>query len=171
MIYEPAEDSFLLLKHIKDFASGKVLDMGSGSGVLAEEALKYTDDVLAVDKNPEAVALLKEKGLNVRESDLFSNVEGRFDLIIFNPPYLPREESEDEGTALITSGEEGPVKLLDRFFSEAYKHLEKEGKILIVFSSLTGDVDSILRKYNYKWKLLDSEKLFFEELFVYLVFR
>ena len=43
MIYDPAEDSFLILKHIKDFAHDKkVLDLGTGSGVLAREASKYT---------------------------------------------------------------------------------------------------------------------------------
>ena len=42
MIYEPEADSFMLAKHVKEYAKGKVLDMGTGSCILAEEALKKT---------------------------------------------------------------------------------------------------------------------------------
>ena len=61
MIYQPAEDSYLLEEVVKDFLSGKdkktkILDMGSGSGIqaLACRGLGF-DNVLAVDINPEAV--------------------------------------------------------------------------------------------------------------------
>lgn len=168
MIYEPGEDSHLLAKHIKDYASGKkVLDLGTGSGILAEEALKYTPKVLAADINEEAVTFLKTKGLNVRLTDLFSNIKESFDVILFNPPYLPEEEQEDEDTRRITTGGKTGSELLERFLIEAHKHLNKEGVILLVVSSLTGDVEYLFRKYNYKSTKLDSEKLFFEELYVY----
>ena len=55
-IYEPAEDSYLLQKYVKELAIGRVLDMGTGSGIQAITALKNLQVrlVLAVDINPEA---------------------------------------------------------------------------------------------------------------------
>ena len=66
MIYEPAEDSFLLQKYVKKYAKGKVLDMGTGSGIQAEAA----KDVLAVDVNPECVEYVKKKGIRAIVSNL-----------------------------------------------------------------------------------------------------
>ena len=172
MIYEPAEDSFLLQKYVEKYASGKVLDIGSGSGIQAEVALKKTKNILAVDINKEAVKLLKGKGINSKYSDLFSNVKGKFDLIIFNPPYLPEEEKEDLETKLVTTGGKYGYEILERFFKNAKKFLNKNGKILIVFSSLTNKkkVDSLVKKYGFKIKLLEEKGLFFERLYVYLIF-
>ena len=171
MIYEPAEDSFLLQKYVEKYAFGKVLDIGSGSGIQAEAALKKTKNILAVDINKEAVKLLKGKGINSKYSDLFSNVKGKFDLIIFNPPYLPEEEKEDLETKLVTTGGKYGYEILERFFKNAKKFLNKNGKILIVFSSLTNKkkVDSLVKKYGFKFKLLEEKGLFFEKLYVYLV--
>ena len=172
MIYEPAEDSFLLQKYVEKYAFGKVLDIGSGSGIQAESALKKTKNVLSVDINKEAVKLLKKKGIKVIYSDLFSNVKGKFDLIIFNPPYLPEEKLEDLETKLVTTGGKYGYEILERFFKNAKKFLNKNGKILIVFSSLTikKKVDSLVKKYGFKFKLLEEKGLFFERLYVYLVY-
>ena len=110
MIYKPREDSFLLQKHVRKYAQGKVLDMGAGSGIQAITALEKTKDVLAVDINPKAVEELKKKNINAKVSDLFSNVKGKFDLIVFNPPYLPADEREPEDSALATTGgKKGPI--------------------------------------------------------------
>src|SRR3989344_373396 len=104
MIYETREDSYLLAKYVKEYASGRVLDIGCGSWILAEIALGKTNDVLAVDVDEEAVNFCKAKGINARVSDLFSNVNGKFDLIIFNPPYLPEDKDEDEESRRAISG-------------------------------------------------------------------
>lgn len=173
MIYEPEEDSLLLSKYIARFANGRVLDIGTGSGIQAETAKKFTNKVLAVDINMEAVDYAKKKGIQARFSDLFSNVNGKFDLIIFNPPYLPREESEDKESRETTTGGKYGYEILERFFSQVKKHLNKNGKVLIVFSSLTNKdkVNKIIKQNNLKFKLLESKKLFFEELYCYLILR
>lgn len=164
MIYEPVEDTFLLKKHIKDFARGKVLDMGSGSGILAEEALKYSNNVLAADINKEAVKFCRKKKINCIYSDLFSNIKEKFDLIIFNPPYLPKKKYEDEETSLnVGQGKE----LITEFLNQAKSHLNENGQILILISSLTGKPENLFGGWNFK--LIDSEKYFFEELFIYLL--
>ena len=64
MIYEPREDSYLLAQQVKKFAKGKVLDIGTGSGIQAETATKNGADVLAVDIDKECVNNALKKGLN-----------------------------------------------------------------------------------------------------------
>src|SRR3989338_3526424 len=99
-IYSPAEDSQLVLKHISEYAIGRILDMGTGSGILAKAAArcKASREVVAADINPEAIANLQLeiqehqlRKLKAVHSDLFSNIDNEFDLIIFNPPYLPQD--------------------------------------------------------------------------------
>lgn len=164
MIYEPAEDSFLIQKWVKHFAKGKILDMGTGSGILALEALKYSKDVLAVDINPEAVKIAREKGIKAVVSDLFANVKGKFDLIIFNPPYLPEEKGEDKESRTVTTGGKKGYEVIERFFSEATNHIPKNEVILLVFSTLTGNIPRIAKKYGFKCKVLEEKPLFFEKL-------
>ena len=82
-MYEPQEDSFLIEKWVKELAKGKVLEIGCGSGVLMEAALTKTKEVLGVDIDKESLDYCKKKKLNVKESDLFSKVSGKFDFIIF----------------------------------------------------------------------------------------
>ncbi|AJF62728.1 MAG: hypothetical protein QT11_C0001G0586 [archaeon GW2011_AR20] len=173
MIYERSEDSELLAKYVEEYAKGKVLDIGTGSGIQAEAALRFTKNVLAVDVDEESVNYVKKKGIKAKISDLFSNVAGKFDLIIFNPPYLPDEKLEDEKSKRITTGGKHGYEILEKFFSQANEHLNKNGKILIVFSSLTNKnkVNKLIKKNDFKFQLLESKKLFFEELYCYLIFR
>jgi len=91
-----------------------------------------------------------------------------FDLIIFNPPYLPQDKGIEDKS--IYGGIKGH-ETLERFFSKVSEYLKENGKILIVFSSLTKKekVDELLQNYCFEFKKLDKKKLFFESLFVYLI--
>jgi len=168
MIYEPAEDSFLLEKYVKIYSKGNVLDMGCGSGI---QSLASKGNVLSVDINEEAVEFCKKKGLNAIQSDLFSNINEKFDLIIFNPPYLPKDNDEDPESALITTGGKTGMEILERFFYEVREYLVPNGKILLVCSSLTGDIEKLFKKNSFNFKLLETKNYFFEELRIYLVFE
>ncbi|MDP3918329.1 MAG: methyltransferase [Nanoarchaeota archaeon] len=167
MIYEPREDSYLLQKYVRKLVDGKVLDVGTGSGIQAMAALEKTEEVIAVDINPEAVEYVKNKNINAIQSDLFENVEGRFDWIIFNPPYLPEDPNEPEDSKLATTGGKEGDELLIRFLKDAKNFLTGEGKILVLISDLTGDPEKLFKGYRYQ--CLEKEKLFFEELTVYLL--
>ena len=168
-VYEFAEDSMLILRHIKDYAKEKsVLDMGTGSGVLAEEALKYTNDVTAADINPKAIEAASQRlgeKVKVLHSDLFLNISGSFDLILFNPPYLPRAKY---GTVATDGGEKG-FEVIKDFLADAKQHLNKNGVILLICSSFTKkqDVEWALDKLGYGFKEIDQEPLFFETLYLY----
>jgi release factor glutamine methyltransferase len=168
-IYRPAEDSFLLAKLVKNLVQGRVLDMGTGSGIQAITAAKKPEvsKVLAVDINSNALDRAKKRSIDEGVfnkidfilSDLFQNVKGKFDWIIFNPPYLPSEGKADEFSW--SGGETGAV-IIRRFLEKASKYLVRDGSILLIFSSET---DLSEKKYGFKWELLEECSLFFETVF------
>ncbi len=169
MIYEPSVDSFLLGEYVKKFCKDKtVLDMGAGSGFLGLIAKKNGAKLVdCADINPEAVQACKGKGLNAFKSDLFSNVTRKYDLIIFNPPYLPADRREDKESAVITTGGKKGSEVLERFLKTCKEHLNHHGKILLVVSNLTGNVEKFFNANGFFYSLLDTKKVFFEELRVY----
>ena len=182
-IYEPREDSFLLIKVLNKIFSQrqllkktnrlKICDMGSGSGIQAATIKKLGyKNILAVDINHEAITHLKKNKISALQSNLFSHKQlhnKKFDFIIFNPPYLPEDKREPEESKLQTTAGKKGYELILRFLDEAKHHLTKNGKIIILFSSLSKPlvIKKHAEKLGYNLKLLDKQKLFFEELFVY----
>jgi len=174
--YEPQDDSFLLAGQVKKLAFGRVLDMGTGSGVQAIAASKNRDvtGVVAVDINRKALSAAKQNAKNEEvkirfiHSDLFKEVKGVFDTIIFNPPYLP------DDTKFVDRGVHGGKKgyeTLERFLSQANDYLSENGIILVVFSSITkkDKVDEAIENYGFEKRQLSEKRIFFEMLYVYLV--
>ena len=172
MVYQPREDSFLLAKQLKKFLRNKdrdleILDMGTGSGILAKTALELKfKNILAADKNPEALKKLKQ--VKTIESDLFSNIKDKFDLVVFNPPYLPADKHDKEIDT--TGGKQGDETIL-KFLKQVRRHLNKNGQILILVSSLTPmeRIEKEIEKQNFDKKILVEKKLFFEKLYVWLL--
>jgi release factor glutamine methyltransferase len=175
-VYPPAEDSFMMKEVIENtgLKTEDVLDMGTGSGILAIAAAKKGCSVTAVDINPEAVKRAKEKAEkeNVRMdfivSDLFEKVKGKFDLIIFNAPYVPTEDSEPK-TMESMAWDGGPdgLSTVNRFLSSAKDHLKPDGRILLLVSSNTEKPPHFK---NFKQKVLKKKPYFFERLFVIELF-
>ncbi len=168
MIYEPREDSYLLERNLRKYVRGKkVLDMGAGSGIQSLSALKLeAKSVLSVDIDKESLEHLKKLNLNVVKSNLFSDVKGKFDLILFNPPYLPKEKLEDKESRRITTGGEFGDEIILKFLKKSKKHLTNKGAILLIISSLTPmeRIIDAIKKLNYKHKVIDSFNLFMEKL-------
>lgn len=175
MIYSPREDSFLLEKEVKKYAKGKTfLDIGSGSGIQAKAALSAgATSVLATDINQEAVINLKKQGINGIKSNLFSDIKTKekFDIIAFNPPYLPKDNREDKESALATTGGKEGDEIILKFLKQVKNYLSKNGVILLVVSSLTPKekIEDIIKKQKMKKEILSKEKLFFEELQVWKI--
>ncbi|PIN73774.1 hypothetical protein COV20_03610 [Candidatus Woesearchaeota archaeon CG10_big_fil_rev_8_21_14_0_10_45_16] len=176
-MYEPAEDSYLLQKQVKQQAIGRVLDVGTGSGIQALTAVLSPNvkEVIAVDINEEAVEKLRDKIRDQRlrkvkavRSDLFDNVSGCFNLIIFNPPYLPQDKGIED--AALYGGKKG-WEISGRFFSKVSKYLFPDGKILFLFSTLTNKerIEELIEHNLFSWKEKEKLKLAFETLYVYEV--
>jgi release factor glutamine methyltransferase len=124
--------------------SARVLDLGCGSGVLGLSlaAARPGWQVTLADISPEALALTRENAAKLElsnisfvESDLFSSLEGPFDLIAANLPYVPeteratltREVQHDPDLALF-GGPDG-LDVIRRFAPQAFEKLAPAGWI------------------------------------------
>jgi len=128
----------------------EVLDMGTGSGVCAVFAARHARRVVAVDINPAAVhcaginARLNdlEHRIEVRQGDLFAPVAGeRFDLIVFNPPFLRGTPCDDRDRAWRSPD------VAERFAAGLGEHLKPHGSALVVLSSF-GDAPVFLQAFH-----------------------
>ena len=170
-IYQPAEDSYLLQSVVRQYAQGRVLDMGTGSGIQAKTAIENPNvkEVVAVDINKKAVDGLRGiRKINSIVSDLFENVSGKFSTIVFNPPYLPADKSIEDPA--LYGGKKG-WEISMRFFSSVSEYLFNNGEILFLFSSLTNKkkIEEILEHHLLSFEQVSSQKLAFEELYVYRI--
>jgi HemK-related putative methylase len=134
------------LVSIKD----EVLDMGTGSGVGAVFAAKYAGRVVAVDINPAAVRCAginasindAEGKVDVRHGDLFAPVQGeKFDLILFNPPFLRGTPRDDRDRAWRSSD------VAERFAAALREHLKPGGSALVLLSTF-GDGSHFLHAFS-----------------------
>ncbi|MGW1751030.1 HemK2/MTQ2 family protein methyltransferase [Streptomyces sp. NPDC002092] len=155
-VYAPQTDTRLLRRALYREAITErtdVLDLGTGSGVLAVEAARLGGRVTAVDISWRAVAatwvnaLLNGQTLRVRHGDLSSAVPGRrFDLVVANPPYVPaQDETPPVGAARAwDAGPDGRL-LIDRICDSATTFLRPTGALLLVHSHLCG-IDATLAR-------------------------
>lgn len=146
-------------------ANDRVLDMGTGCGVNAILAASISQQVVAVDVNQIAVEAARENAqrnevasrISFSVSDLFTNVEGKFDLVIFDPPFrwfAPRDISE-VGTA-----DEG-YRTLTKFFDQVPTYLNTDGRMLMCFGS-SGDIDylyELIEKANFTKEIIAHRDL------------
>jgi release factor glutamine methyltransferase len=146
-------------------AKARVLDLGTGTGAiaLALGTEKPSWIITAVDKFAEVVALAKQNqeqlqlaNVTVAQSDWFNAIEGEFDLIISNPPYIdsldPHLSQGDvvfEPLSALVSGENGlaDIQILIR---DARRHLVQDGVLLIEHGHQQGvAVGKLMKDYGY----------------------
>jgi HemK-related putative methylase len=129
----------------------EVLDMGTGSGVCAMFAAKHARRVVAVDINPAAVrcteinALLNhlEHKIDARHGDLFAAVPGeRFDLILFNPPFVRGTPRDDRDRAWRSTD------VAERFAAGLQAQLNPGGFALVLLSTFGGDGSFFLEEFR-----------------------
>ena len=170
LIYQPSDDSILIEQVIKKYAKNKsVLDMCAGTGILAIKAInEKAKSVTAVDINKEAINSIKENKIKKIHSNLFKNIKNKFDLIICNPPYLPKDKREDKESSIATTGGKMGDELILKFLRQSKSHLKRKGIILLLISSLTPKrrINKLLKELNFKSKIIAEKKLFFESLYV-----
>ena len=167
-VYPPSEDSILLTESLDIRIGEKVLEIGTGSGIVSIQCALNGADVVCGDINPRAVALARRNAaangvdIDVRETDVYSNIEGRFDTIVFNLPYLP---VEDEGElAKAWSGGPDGLGPLPRLLEGAPEHLLPDGRVVVVVSSIMDRAGLDKTLEGYEVKVLGELPLFFERL-------
>ena len=175
-VYTPEADTYLLLDaaRVEVKAGDRVLEIGTGSGLIAAELAQVTG-VVATDINPHAVLCARQKGVDVVQSDLFCGIRSTFDLIVFNPPYLPTQPEERINDWLehaLDGGLNGRV-VIGRFAGQAGRVLAPKGRILLLISSLTGlpEVRDLFFKEGFVSEILLRKAVEDETLYVLRIVR
>ncbi len=177
-VYEPAEDTFLLIENLDIKRSDDVLEIGTGTGLIAVCAAQRSRGVVATDINDYALQCAVKNtitnrtyNVELRKGNLFKPVQDqKFDLILFNTPYLPTNENEKIDEELNTAWDGGVRgrETIDRFLDEVSDHLKPNGRVQLVQSSLSDNEKTLskLEELGFDAKITASEKCFFEEIVV-----
>jgi release factor glutamine methyltransferase len=171
-VYPIREDTSLLLEAARSEvrSSDCVLEVGTGSGHIAAELRRITPNVVATDINPHAVRMAKEKGVEVVRTDLVAGLCATFDLIVFNPPYLPTRKEERIEDWLERALDGGPSgrEVIERFVRDIKRVLAPEGRILLCISSLTGieAIQDLILHQGFHGRIVQSTGIGGEELLV-----
>jgi release factor glutamine methyltransferase len=178
-IYQPSEDSYLMTDILKEKLPElleknpnlKMLEIGAGSGIHLQTSLNLgvkKENIFSSDINPDSVSHCNFLGFNCVQSDLFqafTQEEDKFDLIIFNPPYLPGDKKEPKDSQIATTGGKKGNEIIQSFLKQAKSYLNETGKIFLITSSLSESVN--FQELGYVEKEIGCERLFFERLCIH----
>ena len=175
-VYIPAEDSYMLAENLLIEDGESVLEIGTGSGIVAMYASRLTDKVTATDINADALLLAENnfklngiENIELLFGDLFEPVKSRkFDVILFNTPYLPTDNDDvvDGDLNYAFDGGSNGRKVIDLFLNELPNHLNDGGKVQLIQSSLSGNDKTLdlLDRLGFVGEVAISEHFFFEDI-------
>jgi len=181
-VYAPSDDTYLLLESLSVPRNAKFLDMGSGTGIVGiYAALHGASFVISIDVNTKASLITQCNAylngvpniVNSVNASLFETLRKklRFDIIAFNPPYLP---VKDKGLLeRAWSGGKSGRKIIDRFLNNVSNYLKDNGTLFLVQSSLSNPDKTMkfLRGQGFKTEIVRSKRFFFEEILVIKAYR
>jgi release factor glutamine methyltransferase len=184
-VYDPAEDTFLLLDALTVTFNDTILELGTGCGVIALACAYKGCHVVCTDINPFAVRLVRQniqrncsllKGtIEVRQGDLFSALHEneRFQFIVFNPPYLPtlKKDRSNRWFDVATDGGRDGLRLTRRFLQGVKPYLLSTGKAYFIFSSLSprSSLEKTLKNQGLSFEISVHRRFEGEDLDVYCI--
>ena len=175
-VYVPAEDSYLLAENLEIKEGQSVLEIGTGSGIVAMYASRLTDKITVSDINFDACERARKnfeanniENIEILFGNMFEPVEKRkFDVILFNTPYLPTEDDEviDDTINYAFDGGLNGRKVIDLFLNEVGNHLNDGGIVQMIQSSLSGNEETLEKLDNLGFiaEIKASEHFFFEDI-------
>ena len=175
-VYEPEADTWLLLDAARTEVRpcDRVLEVGTGSGLIARELAKVSG-VAATEINPHAATCAREAGIDVVRCNLTDAIRGAFDLILFNPPYLPTKPHErvDDWLEYALDGGKTGRAVIERFARDLGRVLSPGGRVLLLVSSLTGldEVEDLFSRAGFSVDVVRLERVEDETLSVLRIVR
>jgi release factor glutamine methyltransferase len=160
--YLPAEDTLFFANHIQNEKGKSALDIGTGSGYLANVLLPNFEVVIATDISFDAT----KKAHNLIQNCICCNSADplvmKFDLVICNMPYLPSEEITDLTVDGLGEGLVIPLQII----KSAKNVIKKGGKMIYLTSSLANHKKLLdeIACLGFHTKIMATKKMFFEEL-------
>jgi release factor glutamine methyltransferase len=172
-VYQPAEDSKLLADAVCEHVEPgeRLLDVGTGSGYVAARAREVGARVVGSDTNPHACRQAREAGLPVVRGNLTDPFpDDAFDVVAFNPPYLPVDPDTEWGDwmgAALSGGEDGRAAI-DPFLADVGRVLAVDGVAFLLVSTLTDPeiVRETAAAHGLDTTTVTSESYPFEQLHV-----
>ncbi|MBE6496264.1 MAG: methyltransferase domain-containing protein [Methanobrevibacter thaueri] len=175
-VYVPAEDSYLLADNLEIKKGASVLEIGTGSGIVAMYASRLSDNITVTDINFDACELARKnfedngiENIEILFGNMFEPVESRkFDVILFNTPYLPTDDGDviDDTLNYAFDGGLNGRKVIDLFLDEVGNHLNDGGIVQMIQSSLSGNEETLQRldELGFIAEIAESEHFFFEDI-------
>lgn len=162
--YRPAEDTFFLADYIRGERGHAALDIGTGSGFLANVLSHNFEFVVSTDISPAALKKAHESVPNCICCNSADAINYAFDLVVCNLPYLPSEEIKDRAVDGLREG----LVVTTAILKSASKAIRKNGKLIYLTSSLANYPELVRRTagMGFEAKLASRRKMFFEELVI-----
>lgn len=160
--YSPAEDTLFFANHIQNEKGKSVLDIGTGSGYLANVLLPNFEIVVATDISFDAIKNAHDLIQNCICCSSADPLVMKFDLVICNLPYLPSEEIIDPTVDGLGEGLVIPLQII-----KSAKHVIKKGGKMIYLTSSLANHKKLLEEtihLGFHTKIVATKKMFFEEL-------
>lgn len=182
-VYEPAEDSFLMLDaleseivYIKNVKPTICLEIGSGSGIVLTGLAKCLGSgctYISVDINSHAAKATRQTGcqnsvsLEVVNCDLvwplLPRILNNVDVLVFNPPYVPTDETEIDAESPIALSWAGGLRgrqVMDRLFPLIPQIMSANGLfyLLIVKENDEADIFHVMLSHGWRGSVVMERK-------------